>query len=86
MKVIIIIVEMNLVIVNKDFVIFNINGVIFGMVYLLLFGFVIVVFDGGYVLGEFYCLVCVVKSISLLFVNFVEVQNFCGMFYYDYKC
>lgn len=85
MKATITTVEMNLAIVNKDLATFNINGAISGMVHLPSSGPVTVVLDGGYVLGEFHCPVCAVKSISLLSLNFAEAQNSCGMSYYDHK-
>ncbi|HEO8956785.1 TPA: hypothetical protein QIF34_001527 [Enterobacter hormaechei subsp. steigerwaltii] len=78
-------VELSLAIVNKDLATFNVNGAISGVVHLPTSGPVTVVLDGGYVLGEFHCPACAVKDISMLSASFAEVQNVCGMSYYDHK-
>lgn len=64
MKATITTVELSLAIVNKDLATFNVNGAISGVVHLPSSGPVTVVLDGGYVLGEFHCPVCAVRTLA----------------------
>lgn len=72
-------VELNLTIVNKEIATFNIIGTVSGVIHLPSSGTATVVLDGGYVLGEFHCPLCAVKSIALLSANITEFQNLCSV-------
>lgn len=71
--------------VNADLALFKTSDIVSGVVHIHDNGTTTVVFDGGYVFGEFHCPACAIKNLNTLVCNYIIAHRNCGIEYSDYK-
>ncbi len=71
--------------VNADLALFKTSDIVSGVVHINDSGTTTIVFDGGYVFGEFHCLACAIENLNTLVCNYIIAHRNCGIEYSDYK-
>ncbi|ELN2576660.1 hypothetical protein RY966_002379 [Enterobacter kobei] len=71
--------------VNADLALFKTGDIVSGVIHVPDAGKTTVIFDGGYVFGEFHCPICAIKNLNTLVCNYIIAHRNCGIEYSDYK-
>ncbi|HEO9044191.1 TPA: hypothetical protein QIF36_002355 [Enterobacter kobei] len=80
-----ILVEVTLNVLNKEIATFKAGDIVSGVIHITNDGTATIIFDGGYLFGEFHCSACAIKNLNSLIVNYVTAKRNCGLEYSEYK-
>lgn len=71
--------------VNAEVTTFKSEDIVSGVIHVTATGKTTIIFDGGYVFGEFHCPGCAIKNLNQMICNYVTSKINCGIEYSDYK-